>query len=350
MRSGEERLPWQDVAQMAAPPLRGRDLAALTRLGRLAAPASDLPGRARSALETLAEIVAFDAISLAAWDPLAGRHRGVAALGLPDGAALAAPGEGRDLLLGDPGYRYVRARRAPHRRCDVPGARENPLIAEHLEPAGFAEGVTSCLFAPDGRYTGVLNLATRTSEPARPETMLLIAIAGEALAELTDLLHGSRAAAEALDPSMAAAMVHADGRCQPLPDRPPCPLLRPGAPVLAEAWRRRPRDHGAQAFLWHDGDVLWRVLAVRLGTAADGRGALLVAAAPTELPLSLRELEVLTAMTAGRPNPEIAERLAISRHTVATHVEHVLHKLGVRSRVEAAARATRDGLVLGGRS
>jgi DNA-binding NarL/FixJ family response regulator len=58
---------------------------------------------------------------------------------------------------------------------------------------------------------------------------------------------------------------------------------------------------------------------------------------------------VLSALAAGCPNPVIAEKLCISRHTVATHVEHILDKLGVGGRVEAAVRAMRDGLVLGGR-
>ena len=44
-------------------------------------------------------------------------------------------------------------------------------------------------------------------------------------------------------------------------------------------------------------------------------------------------------MAEGLTNPEIAERLFVSRRTVATHVEHVFQKLGHANRVELAADA-----------
>ncbi|WP_226962335.1 response regulator transcription factor [Streptomyces sp. C8S0] len=60
--------------------------------------------------------------------------------------------------------------------------------------------------------------------------------------------------------------------------------------------------------------------------------------------LTARELEVLAELAEGRTNPEIAERLCVARRTVATHVEHILVKLGVPNRVAAAARAVAWGL------
>ncbi|MBA2754246.1 MAG: tetratricopeptide repeat protein, partial [Chloroflexia bacterium] len=61
--------------------------------------------------------------------------------------------------------------------------------------------------------------------------------------------------------------------------------------------------------------------------------------------LTARELEVLRLLVEGRSNPEIGEALFISPRTAQTHVTHILAKLGVTSRTEAAARAVRDGLV-----
>ena len=61
------------------------------------------------------------------------------------------------------------------------------------------------------------------------------------------------------------------------------------------------------------------------------------------LGLSAREWEVLELVAAGRSNGEIAEALFISPKTASVHVTHILNKLWVNNRVEAATIAVRIG-------
>ena len=60
--------------------------------------------------------------------------------------------------------------------------------------------------------------------------------------------------------------------------------------------------------------------------------------------LTARELEVLRLVAIGRSNRDIAGELFISAKTASVHVSNIMSKLGVASRVEAAATAYRLGL------
>ena len=61
--------------------------------------------------------------------------------------------------------------------------------------------------------------------------------------------------------------------------------------------------------------------------------------------LTPRELEVLALLAEGASSESIARRLSVSANTVRTHIQNVLTKLQVHSRLEAAAFAVRHGIV-----
>ena len=138
---------------------------------------------------------------------------------------------------------------------------------------------------------------------------------------------------------------------------------RPGLKLVAVTASTEPSDAeatlqaGFHGFLTKDTEAPRFVSALRLvldgqavfprrlvakapaGTAQEREAALLAGQ------LTEREREVLAQLVEGADGDEIARRLSISRNTVRTHIQNVLAKLGVHSRLEAAAFAVRHGVV-----
>jgi DNA-binding NarL/FixJ family response regulator len=113
---------------------------------------------------------------------------------------------------------------------------------------------------------------------------------------------------------------------------------------------------GAAGYLLKNADPQEVVRAVRAAHAGEalldpGVAARLleaIAQRPDSEPaerLTPREREVLALIARGMPNKLIARELQISEKTVKTHVGHVLAKLGVTDRTQAALQAVREGLV-----
>jgi DNA-binding NarL/FixJ family response regulator len=115
-------------------------------------------------------------------------------------------------------------------------------------------------------------------------------------------------------------------------------------------------EAGASGYLLKDADAYEIAAAVR----AAARGELQIDPAVAQRLLSslsaasrvdakteltVRELEVLRLVGAGRANKEIANQLGISERTARTHVSNILGKLGLASRTQAALWAVREGLV-----
>jgi DNA-binding CsgD family transcriptional regulator len=61
--------------------------------------------------------------------------------------------------------------------------------------------------------------------------------------------------------------------------------------------------------------------------------------------LTSRELEILSLVSAGYNNADIAEELVISLHTVRAHMRNIFEKLHVENRIQAATWAERTGLI-----
>ncbi len=115
-------------------------------------------------------------------------------------------------------------------------------------------------------------------------------------------------------------------------------------------------DAGAQGCLLKDSSPTELVRAVR--DVYQGELALHPAIArkllgssgqPSETParhnsLTKREIEILQALAQGLSNRQIAESMVISEQTVRSHVTHILEKLGLANRTQAALYALRQGI------
>ena len=127
--------------------------------------------------------------------------------------------------------------------------------------------------------------------------------------------------------------------CIGLARRLPAPHLLAAATELT---RRISPDHADPGHPHRDGADLGRVHADR---ARSGQHAPMRA----RLNLTDREFQVLSLLTEGSSNRQIARELGISDRTVAVHVSHILGKLGVRNRTEAATVGTHARLEPGTR-
>ena len=103
------------------------------------------------------------------------------------------------------------------------------------------------------------------------------------------------------------------------------------------------RDHLIKAIrIAASGESAWTRDELRRVTGALATPRL---AADVEVPLTQRESEVLRQLAYGLTNKEIAQALHISYETVKEHVQHILRKIGVSDRTQAAVWAVRKQLV-----
>jgi len=283
-------------------------------LAETAASTGTTSERAQALLEVLRRVVPFDGAWLALADPLGHGYHSLASIDLDVATVdfLSGPVNARDIeVTGADGPR------PPLSPSDLPyPAEELPTWAECLMPAGIHEALALALFAPSGRHVGFLALLSGSRQPPSPATRRRLGRLAPVLA------HG-------IDPMRS--------------------LLT--AARLAAARQRIREGQVYSSFLWPvggphapDGHVRVTVLAAP-EDVPPGLTALALLSPATDLHgLTPREMEVLGLLVEGCSNQEIARTLVVAPRTVATHLEHVLGKLGASTRTLAAVRAERDGL------
>lgn len=104
----------------------------------------------------------------------------------------------------------------------------------------------------------------------------------------------------------------------------------------------------ADGAVWLDPGIANRVLSAY--SLPDAQQPQVVTKAPPKAPksnitLSPRETEVLRLVADGLSNQKIAERLGLGLETVKTHMRHIMEKLAVSDRTEAAVKAMKQGIV-----
>lgn len=303
--------------------------------------------RAAALLEPLHRVLPFDGAWLALRDEHGRGHHSLVSTGWDRRTAAYLDGP---VLVDEIEQLGMTRSHTPLRVADFPTpAGELRSWAECLLPAGFREGLGMCLFAPDGRHLGFLGLFTSGSTVPSDAARDLLAALGPTLAQAIDPLRSAAVAAQLVHSAAAAVILTRSGDVLAMPGLADHPALRPGSPVLAAACELL--DGPQISFL--------------LPASAESGGYLTVTAldVPDDVPpqlsaivvlspcgdlqgLTHRELEVLGLLIAGYHNAEASRRLVVTQRTVATHIEHILTKLGADTRALAAVRAERRGLYI----
>ncbi|KRA37867.1 MULTISPECIES: helix-turn-helix transcriptional regulator [unclassified Nocardioides] len=304
-------------------------------------------GRANEAVSEifaqLQRVVHQDAAALLAWDPIAGEH---VVLGSATYEPVTLTGLGEPYAKTDPYQRMLTTQR-PLRISDLPyDYRKTKLYQEVLRPAGFGDGMSTCLFAADGTYAGMLHLSAESPTAFATRHVHMIGALTASLGQLCSLRR-LRTALLPSDEGSRASLVDHTGRPRLIDEYEPTTCVEdPDFGTFAE---RLLGTHSPVLYgVW---PVRGSWVSVRIERVQDPlfehSAALLVIESPWQASygLSARELDVLNGLAQGASNQRIASERAISVRTVTTHVERILVKLGQESRAGAAAKAAREGLL-----
>lgn len=229
---------------------------------------------------------------------------------------------------------------------DVHEFRRTSHFHDVLQPAGYDDGVSLALRASDDVVVGIVHLSACSSGDLRADTLAGLPAIGRVLARATEVA-SCTVRDVTLPPEYAVVRVDAHGQVRPVVGRDPLHLQLEDdvVAIVHDILRTGVRF----ATFLHQQDS--RLVEVRIH-APEGRSTAhqpyVIATRPAEstLGLTMRQLEVLTAVATGAGNREIAEELFLTQRTVAAHVEAILTRLGTPSRAGAAAKATAAGVLL----
>jgi DNA-binding CsgD family transcriptional regulator len=313
----------------------------------VAASAVPLLERAQGLVDALDRFVCADAVWLAVSDPASTVYATVGSTGL-DSSALSGLDHPRVAEeIQDAG---LDRDRPPVSVSELPIAVEElPTWAECLIPAGFREGLAVPLSEPSGPYLGMLCLLSSTRGPAPAGLRTSMAQVAPVVASGVSSSRSLQHTANLVRGATSGVVLLRDGSAYPLPGLPDQERAARDRAVVRVARETLLAGRLHRSFLWPCLDAGGSTVHVRMTALAASDvpafvlGTLLLAPAGDTRGLTARELVVLGLVVDGRSNQQIAHRLVITPRTVATHVEHILHKLQVPTRTMAAVIAEREG-------
>ena len=322
----------------------------VVEVGRIAAGPGSIADRAEALLQPLHRLVPFQAARIYLLDPQRREQLSLASYGYDEAvsAYMDSPAITDEVeLLG------LNRDRRPMRVQDLPV----PLAevrgwAEYLQPAGFRGGLAVGLFTGGGRYLGLLGLNTETERHPTEAARDLIGRLAPVIAAAVDPMRSIAVVGRMVGDAAAGIVLTRTGAPLPLPGLPAHLLLATGSPLLPVAAAQL-GGRTVASFLCPYQDGRSADLQVRITVLAcppdvpDYLSGIVLVSPPGDLRgLTPRELEILGLLVEGWSNPRIAAALVVADRTVAAHVEHILAKLLVPTRVAAAVLALRLGLYI----
>lgn len=293
--------------------------------------------------ELAAHVTLHEAVALILWDPSRGTHRSLMSAGY---APQVLEGLG-DRYAATAEHRRMRVTRTPLRIDDLPyDYRQSDIFHEVIEPSGFSDGMTVCLFQPDLSYSGMLHFSASARGSFDEEAVELIGALSPLVARLCSGALDRPAGLNASSPSRVSLVDGADVII-PVATAEPAQCVR--QLLFMDLVRRfRVARISAARGLWPatEGWIAVEMQKMPVSSAGDPP-TIRVEERQLDNPfgLSLRELDILQGVARGDSNQQIAHTRGISLRTVTTHVERLLAKTEQPSRAGLVALAGRRGLL-----